>query len=174
MGFYYLDASALVKRYVTEPGSTWVRELLDRISPDGKRVNTVFIAEISIVEVAAALAILARTGHIRLRDRDLAYRRFLKDTVHLYQLVPVRTSDLHAAARLTQRHPLKAYDAIQLAVALREHHALVRRKLGLAFVSGDRQQLRAAEAEGLTTDDPFDHLAPSDSPTPGELRSDER
>jgi len=159
MGFYYFDASALVKRYVTEPGSTWVRELFDRIGPDGERVNTVYIAEVSIVEVAAALAILARTGHIRLRDRDLAYRRFMNDTAHLYHLIPVRTGDFHAAAQLTQRQPLKAYDAIQLAVALRHHQALARHKLGLTFVSGDRQQLMAAEAEGLATDNPFDHLS---------------
>lgn len=157
MDFYYFDASTLVKRYVTEPGSTWVRELLDRTSPDGKRGNTVYIAEVSVVEVAAALAILARTNHISLRDRDLAYRRFLNDTAHLYYLVPVRTDDFHAAAQLTQRHPLKAYDAIQLAVALR-YQALARRKLNLIFVSGDKQQLRAAAAEGLATDNPFDHL----------------
>ena len=157
MCFYYFDASTLVKRYVTEPGSTWVRELLDRTSPDGKRGNTVYIAEVSVVEVAAALAILTRTNHIGLRDRDLAYRRFLNDTAHLYYLVPVRTEDFHAAARLTQRYPLKAYDAIQLAVALR-YQALARRKLNLIFVSGDKQQLRAAAAEGLTTDNPFDHL----------------
>jgi len=159
MCFYHFDASALVKQYVTEPGSTWVRELLDHTSLDGKRGNTVGIAEVSVVEVAAALAILARTNHISLRDRDLAYRRFLNDTAHLYYLVPVRTDDFHAAARLTQRHPLKAYDAIQLAVALRHHQALARRKLNLIFVSGDKQQLRAAAAEGLATDDPFDHLS---------------
>ena len=134
MGFYYFDASTLVKRG-----------------------NTVYIAEVSVVEVAAALAILTRTNHISLRDRDLAYRRFLNDTAHLYYLVPVRTDDFHAAARLTQRHPLKAYDAIQLAVALR-YQALARRKLNLIFVSGDKQQLRAAAAEGLATDNPFGHL----------------
>ncbi len=131
--------------------------MLNRTSPDGKRGNTVYIAEVSVVEVAAALAILTRTNHISLRDRDLAYRRFLNDTAHLYYLVPVRTDDFHAAARLTQRHPLKAYDAIQLAVALR-YQALARRKLNLIFVSGDKQQLRAAAAEGLATDNPFDHL----------------
>jgi len=157
MSFYYFDASTLVKQYVTEPGSTWVRELLGRTDTDGKRGNTVCIAEVSVVEVAAALAILARTNHIRLRDRDLAYRRFINDTAHLYYLVPVRTNDFHAAARLIQRHPLKAYDAIQLAVALRHHQALARRKLDLIFVSGDKQQLRAAAAEGLATDNPFDH-----------------
>ena len=49
MSLYYFDASALVKRYVLEPGSTWVRALIDRLDPDtGERINTVLIAEVSL------------------------------------------------------------------------------------------------------------------------------
>jgi predicted nucleic acid-binding protein len=33
MALYYLDASALVKYYVTEPGSTWVRQMIDEQDP---------------------------------------------------------------------------------------------------------------------------------------------
>jgi predicted nucleic acid-binding protein len=29
MALYYCDTSALVKYYVTEPGSTWVRQLIE-------------------------------------------------------------------------------------------------------------------------------------------------
>ena len=29
MTLYYFDASAVVKYYVTEPGSTWVRQLVE-------------------------------------------------------------------------------------------------------------------------------------------------
>jgi len=166
MSLYYFDASALVKQYVQEPGSTWIRQLIDRVSPDKEQVNTVFIAEINIVEVAAALAILARTNKISLRDRNIAYQRFMDDTAHLYQIISMETGDFHSAAHLTQHHPLKAYDAVHLAVALRHHHALARYELDLIFVSGDRQQLEAAAAEGLATDNPFDHPSPSDSPTP--------
>jgi len=96
---------------VQEPGSTWVRRLIGRVSPDKEHVNTVFVAEINIVEVAAALAILARTNKVSLRDRNIAYQRFLDDTTHLYQLISMEADDFHSAARLTQRHPLKAYDA---------------------------------------------------------------
>ncbi len=166
MSLYYLDASALVKQYVQEPGSTWIRQLIDRVNPDEEQVNVVFISEVNIVKVAAALAILARTNKISLRDRNIAYQRFMHDTAHLYQLVSIETGDFHSAAYLTQRHPLKAYDAVQLAVALRHHQAMTRRDLDLTFVSGDRQQLEAAAAAGLATDNPFNHASPSDSPTP--------
>jgi hypothetical protein len=32
------------------------------------------------------------------------------------------------------------------------------------FVSGDKTLLTAAQAEGLLTDNPFDHVSPSDTP----------
>jgi len=34
MPSYFLDASAIVKRYIREPGSVWVRELGDARDPD--------------------------------------------------------------------------------------------------------------------------------------------
>lgn len=160
MGLYYFfDASAIVKYYVDEPGSAWVRKVVDWLAPDtGIRVDTVFIAEVSIAEVTAAFAILHRMERIRRRIRDGVFDRFLAEADTLFELIPIVSDDFYVAARLAQRHPLKAYDAIQLAVALRHHQALARRKLGLTFVSGDRQQLTAAEVEGLATDNPFDHL----------------
>ena len=94
MSLYYFDASALVKRYVLEPGSTWVRALIDRVNPDtGERVNTVLIAEVSLVEVAAALAISERTGRIHRWHRDQECDRFLDDADRLYGLLPVFSED---------------------------------------------------------------------------------
>ncbi len=34
MALYYLDASALVKYYILEAGSTWMRALVDLSAPD--------------------------------------------------------------------------------------------------------------------------------------------
>ena len=72
--------------------------------------------------------------------------------------------DFRNAAQLTQRHPLKAYDAVQLAVALRQNRALALVERSLIFVSGDKTLLSAAQAEGLATDNPFDHVSPLDTP----------
>ena len=165
MGLYFLDASAIVKYYVDEPGSVWVKRVVDLVDQDtGRRVNTGFIAEVSIVEVAAAFAILYRTERIKRRTQDGIFDRFLAEADTLFELIPVVSGDFYTGARLTQRHLLKAYDAFQLAVALRYHQALIRRELDLIFVSGDRQQLAAAAAEGLATDNPFDHLTLPDNP----------
>ena len=166
MSLYYFDASALVKRHVLEPGSTWVRALIDCLDPKtGKRINTVLIAEVSLVEVAAALAVVERTGRINRRHRDHEYDHFLDDADRLYGLLPVLNEDFYMAAELTQQHPLKAYDAVQLAVALRYRQIPARYELALTFVSGDDQLLAAAEAEGLMVDNPFDHVVPADMPS---------
>ncbi len=165
MAFYYFDASALVKYYVTEPGSHWTRLLLEDRNPEtsGWR-HIVFAAEITRVEVAAGLAAIARVGRIRKIQRDREYRRFISQFTCRYAILPLSTEDLEYAADLTQRHPLKAYDAVQLAVALRHSQVLAAHGLTLTFVSGDDTLLAAARAEGLPVENPFDHVAPHDLP----------
>lgn len=50
MALYYFDASALVKYYVTEPGSTWIRQLIDaQDSATGQPHHLILIAEITRV-----------------------------------------------------------------------------------------------------------------------------
>jgi predicted nucleic acid-binding protein len=125
MAFYYFDASALVKYYVTEPGSTWVRQLIEERDPEtGQTRHVILVAEITRVEVAAGLAVIERVGRIRRSERDREYRRFTSQLAHRYAIIPLTTGDLETAAELTQHHPLKAYDAIQLAVALRSRQVL--------------------------------------------------
>ncbi len=51
MSSFYLDSSALAKRYLTESGSIWVVGLTDPAA--GHRI---LVAGIALVEVAAALA----------------------------------------------------------------------------------------------------------------------
>jgi predicted nucleic acid-binding protein len=63
MAFYNFDASALVKYYVTEPGSTWVRQVIDAQDPvSGQAHHIILVAEITRVEVAAGLAVIERVG----------------------------------------------------------------------------------------------------------------
>lgn len=72
---YYLDASALVKRYAYEPGSTWIRQITDPHTQ-----NTILLAEITLAEAAAALAAKHRVpGGITQEQRGRALSRFLQD-----------------------------------------------------------------------------------------------
>jgi uncharacterized protein len=138
MALYYFDASALVKYYVTEPGSTWVRQVIDEQDPmSGQAHHIILVAEITRVEVAAGLAVIERVGRIRRAERDRAYRRFMSQLAHRYAIMPLSTDDFATAAHLTQQHPLKAYDAIQLATALRSHRLLADHQLAFTLVTGD-------------------------------------
>ena len=66
MAAYFLDSSALVKRYVTETGTPWVIGLLD---PAAR--NRLYIARITGAEVTAALTRRERGGHLSATDVPL-------------------------------------------------------------------------------------------------------
>ena len=62
------------------------------------------------------------------------------------------------AKGVIQRHPLRAYDAVQLASALILNSALIADKLSpLTFVSADNVLCEAAQAEGLPTENPNEY-----------------
>ena len=61
MATYFLDTSALVKRHVVEPGHTWVQALC---AP--RRGNSIVVAEVALVEVAAAFSRMVRESVPRL------------------------------------------------------------------------------------------------------------
>jgi predicted nucleic acid-binding protein len=165
MSIYYLDTSALVKYYILESGSTWVRTLLDAIDPQTQQwTHTIFFADVTVAEMAAAFAILHRVGRIRKSVWTGVYDRFMDDVVQRYRLVHASVDDFFAAAQLTQQHPLKAYDAVQLSIALRYQQHLSTGGFSLTFISGDSTLLTAAQATGLITDDPFDHVVSEDHP----------
>ncbi|HOT92831.1 MAG TPA: type II toxin-antitoxin system VapC family toxin [Anaerolineae bacterium] len=57
MTTYYVDSSALVKRYVNETGSDWLQALCTPTAG-----HTLALAHIGLVELAAALAMKVRQG----------------------------------------------------------------------------------------------------------------
>ena len=156
MALYFCDTSTIVKYYVTEPGSQWVWQLIDSGEP-------VFLVEITIAEVSAALGIVQRVGRISKRHRIQYWERFEKDCVQRYQLLPTHYQAIRTAALLCINHPLKGYDAVQVAAALHLQQSLGPKR-PLTFVAGDKNVIAAAEAEGLTVDNPFWHVFENESP----------
>lgn len=154
MSNFYLDSSALVKRYLTETGSNWVRRLIDPTTG-----NSIAVAEITQVEVAAALAARHRApGGITRRERDGAVDLLARHCQTEYWLVALSPSILDQAVDLTQNHRLRGYDAVQLATALAANDSLVATGLpSLTFVAADDDLLAAASNEGLTTENPNDY-----------------
>ncbi|MFN0071070.1 MAG: type II toxin-antitoxin system VapC family toxin [Chloroflexota bacterium] len=153
MSFYFIDPSAMVKRYVDEVGSEWVRSITDPTA-----MHELIIAEIGIVEVAAAFSARQRarpSADSAIRERPL--RRFLRDCALRYMVVGADRRTIDLAVRLTGRHRLRGYDAVQLATALRTNESLMRSgQPALRFVSADNDLLLAARGESLQTDNPFE------------------
>ena len=154
MSHFYLDASAIVKRYSPETGSAWIRSLVD---PQSK--HTLALSEITLAEVGAALAVKHRVpGGITLQERDSALSLFLSHCQSEYELISVSRLTVDLAVRLTQAHKLRGYDAVQLSSALIANQTLTAAGLSpLTFVAADRDLLAAAQAEGLGVDDPNLH-----------------
>ncbi len=116
------------------------------------------IAEITRVEVAAAIAKrVQKTKELDDSEGDDAYGLFLEDAATDYQIVPLTPALIHSAAQLARRHALRAYDAVQLATELDASHLLKANDLSLIFLAGDETLLHAARAEGMATENPFDH-----------------
>jgi len=151
---YYLDASAVVKRYADEPGGAWVRQITD---PPAR--NTILLAEITLAEVAAALAAKHRAPQgITQQERDRALSRFLQDCDEHFLLLPIDRAMIDRAVELTQNHRLRGYDAVQLATALVASETLKSQNLSPpVFVAADDDLLAAAKAGGLPAGNPLDH-----------------
>jgi predicted nucleic acid-binding protein len=148
---FFFDSSALVKRYLSEQGTIWVRETVEPLAG-----HTIWIAELTEVEAAAALAARQRAPRgITRHVRDATVALLALHCSNEYRLVSCDRSILDTAVELTQRHRLRGYDAVQLATALAANAALQTAGLpGPAFVAADADLLVAARAEGLATIDP--------------------
>ena len=105
----YLDANALVKRYVAEPGSIEVAELVNQAALVGS-------ALISRAEVAAALAKAVRVGALLADGAWQALKAFRRDWPDIVRL-PISDQVVARADNLAWEYGLRGYDAIHLAAA---------------------------------------------------------
>lgn len=157
MASFYFDSSALVKYYIPEVGTHWVKILVDDRAGDEWR-NAVATSSLSVAEVAAAFTKRCRMRDISEGLKAALVSRFLRDGRQRCILLEADNTVIDTAVQLIQRHPLRAYDAVQLASALILNNALIADKLpSLTFVSADKALCRAAQAEGLPTENPNEH-----------------
>ena len=149
---YFVDSSALVKRYVRETGTAWVRGITRRRSS-----TDIYIALITAVEVTSAIA-RRRGVTLSAAQASSLLSRFRKHLAGRYfpsQITPALMND---AMKLANTHRLRAYDAVQLAAALDVYRDWSANRLGaFVFVSADRDLNAAATAEGLTVEVPNSH-----------------
>ncbi|MBE2222629.1 MAG: type II toxin-antitoxin system VapC family toxin [Anaerolineae bacterium] len=149
MTHYYFDSSGLVKNYVLETGTDWVRNICTNPS------HTIYTIRISSAEIVAAFSLRVRTNSIQIADGQSAIHQFKADFQTNYQIVEVTMPLVELAMVLIERHGLRGYDGIQLAGALSLHH--IRDSLSLpalTFVCADNRLNEAATTEGLLVENP--------------------
>ncbi|MGQ0601063.1 MAG: type II toxin-antitoxin system VapC family toxin [Anaerolineales bacterium] len=134
----YLDASALVKRYLQETGTEEVEALID----DAQITGT---ALISRAEVVAALGKAARMSLVKQDEAARAVQAFRTDWPALFRL-RLDEATIAQADNLAWTHGLRGFDAVHLAAAQTWQDALTET---IVFATYDKQLWHAAQQIGL-------------------------
>ena len=134
----YLDASALVKRYVTEPGWAQVNEAISR-------AQVVGTALISRAEIAAAMAKAVRMDALTQEEALASLQVFREEWPDLVR-VQVTEMVVARADAFAWDHGLRGYDAVHLAAASLWQDAMSEQVTLSTF---DRRLWAAAERVGL-------------------------
>lgn len=106
----YLDASAAVKRYVTEPGTAEVHRAIEASSMVGTGL-------ISRAEIATALAKAARVGVLLPDEAEAALEASRMEWPDFIR-IQITEALVARADSLAWQQGLRGYDAIHLAAAL--------------------------------------------------------
>lgn len=132
----YFDTSALVKRYVAEPGSRNVRALM--------RKYRIVSSALTPIEALSTFARRRVAGDLSELDYAAIVSRFDADR-QMWEIVEVTPLVLGRAEELVRAEALRTLDAIHVASAL-----IIRSGAGirLPFITGDaRQRTGAARAQ---------------------------
>ena len=138
----YLDASALVKRYVAETGSAGVNALISAASVVGT-------ASISRAEVSSAFAKTVRMRLLSRKEAASALQVFKEEWESLIRLQLTEVL-ISSAAALAWDHGLRGYDAVHLAAALFWQDVLGG---NVIRVQNSKERITLGRSEGI--DQPF-------------------
>ena len=156
MIFYYLDASAWVKRYYQEPGTRWVQELFAQ-NP------TIACASLGLIEVTATLARKRKAREIDPLSCEQKVRELEEDWRGFIQIqLTTETTDL--AKDLARDMALRGADAVHLASALVLRRRFADAEDRLIFAASDRELKEAAQSSGLAVIDPEEQEKQATSP----------
>lgn len=153
MAVYFIDSSALAKRYVTEIGTAWVQALTDPAAG-----NSLYVARITLVELVSAISRRRKNGDLTPEAVADALTDVRADFISGYQVIEVTAGLIEQAQALAEKYTLRGYDAVQLAAALEVNAAYsVAGQLPVTLVSADHDLNAAGAGEGMVANDPNTH-----------------
>lgn len=137
MPLFYVDTSALVKRYHIELGS----EHVDRLFVDADAV--LVIADFAVTELTSALDRKCQEGALTADGLAQILAVAARDLLEEFWLLEVGRSQVRRSQQLILRHHLRTLDALHLAMLLSI------KDLHPVLVSSDTRLVQAAEREGI-------------------------
>ncbi len=142
----YLDSSAIVKRYVSEPGSEYVRNIYRNAYSGELRVS------FSLWNVGEVLGVIDKARTLdRINDEEYLTirKRFISETLRMHKLnvlvlVHLRVGILKQAWKIVERYHVYQADALQIASAKIVNAS--------TFVVADKRLHEIALEEGLNSE----------------------
>ena len=151
MNYFWLDANAIVKQYVTETGTPLINDLFTRVP-----LNRMFCLFDSMDEACFAFVRKRNDGIITVVKFNQAIQQFKAEVINR---ADVKKMDATQNQKIAARQFIDAYsvyhtDAYILQCALDEADKLRTAGADLTLVSSDKHLLAAAKRKRLLTFDP--------------------
>jgi len=140
---YYLDSSALVKRYAAESGSDKVAALIE-----GE--YKIAVSWLAVPETLSAIARRAKGGSISAADLAAIRNQFNQD-LQSFMIVAVSGAPVDGIETVIARHALRGADSIHLSTVLWLGKST---RSPVIFVASDNELLNAARSERVNTFNP--------------------
>ena len=151
MNFFWLDASACVKRYIVEEGTPLINRLFNRVSLD-----EMFCLLEGVGEIISVVVRSRNRAEITARAFNQAKQLLDDEIIHReeVELVLPTKNQITISWDFIEKHSINSTDAILLQCALDRTHELRTDGDNLVLVSSDKRLLNAARNEGLLTFNP--------------------
>jgi predicted nucleic acid-binding protein len=148
---FYLDASALAKRYIPEKGFARVEAIFDKVPP-----GRIHLLNISAGEILSIFVRKRNAGTMSIADFEQAVASFDAEIVGAVSVTRASVTSrlVSSSLPLVLAHSINSTDALILKSALVIAKRLRRVGGDLVLVASDQRLLRAAQSEGLTTFNP--------------------
>ena len=150
MPVFYLDTSAIVKRYLNEPGT----EAIDRLFDEPQADTKFYTSFLTTLELTSSILRLVKGGQLGRSVADNMLARFRQDLHETIRILPLTDAIVNGAVAVVEQHQLRSGDAIHLATAATIFRLVPESETVL--VSSDRELLEAAMGSGMEVLDPLD------------------
>jgi len=144
LNYFYLDASAWVKRYHSELGSDIVDLLFKKATSPQKIITSIW----SLGETFAVLNRNKNRFNITKKDFNKITSAFLADSEILH-LLPLSDNHLFKSIEHINKYNLNSADAYHLSNTIYLKETLAQLNYNIVFVSADLRLIKSAKGEGL-------------------------